>query len=341
VTGSADHGLGPAGSGAASHGPDPAGSGAAGHAGHEAADHPAGAAASREASHPASAAGNREASHPAGAARLTWRRVFPGDERQLRLLRRWLAALLPDCTARDDVVTTAVELATNAIKFSRSGRGGSLAVQVSWSGSVVRVAVADGGAPTGPRLIDDPMSEHGRGLQIVHALSIRTGVCGDHRGRLVWADIAWTGQGAAEPALLPAGYEDAIRRDHAALAERFAGVPVWFGRSTLQWWAAPGRTPRRLLTAPSAADLAGQLDRLLAPRTAGQHLAVVTVTAERTRGRASVPVPPAWPVPVSGWVSVPVPRTSPVSAPGRVSVPAAPLLRPPWPQLSRLRARPC
>ncbi len=57
----------------------------------------------------------------------------------------------------------------------------------------------------------------------------------------MWAEVAWDGEGAVEPGWFPAGYEAAVRRDEDALAERFAGVPTWFGRSTLPWWAMPGR----------------------------------------------------------------------------------------------------
>jgi len=292
---------------------------------------------------PADAAHAADTVNAAGtgsAARLTWRRVFPGDQRELWVLRRWLEALLPGCAVRDDTIAAAVELATNAIKFSASGRGGSFAVQITCSGAMVRIAVADSGAPTAPRLIIDPASEHGRGLQIVRALAIRTGVCGDHRGRLVWADIACADHSAARPATPPTGYDDALRHDHTALAERFAGVPVWFGQSTLRWWAAPGRTPGRLLTAPSAADLAAQLDRLLAPRAALHHIAAAALPAEPAAGRADAGVPgTSSPAPAPGRFRVPVPAISP--AHGRVSVPAAPPLRPVWPQLSRLRARPC
>ena len=77
---------------------------------------------------------------------LKWRHVFPGDERQLGVLRRWLAGLLPECEARDDVVSVAVELATNAQKWTASGRGGCVTVEIAWYGRVVRVAVADDGA---------------------------------------------------------------------------------------------------------------------------------------------------------------------------------------------------
>jgi hypothetical protein len=55
----------------------------------------------------------------------------------------------------------------------------------------VRIAVTDCGGPARPRVIEDAAAERGRGLLLVRSLSARTGVCGDHRGRLVWADIAW------------------------------------------------------------------------------------------------------------------------------------------------------
>lgn len=37
-----------------------------------------------------------------------------GEERQLGIMRRWLASLLPENPARDDLTTIATELATNA-----------------------------------------------------------------------------------------------------------------------------------------------------------------------------------------------------------------------------------
>jgi anti-sigma regulatory factor (Ser/Thr protein kinase) len=150
---------------------------------------------------------------------LRWRQVYRGDESQMGELRRWLTGILPECEARDDVVTVAVELATNAVRHTASGRGGSFALEITWYPFAVRVAVADDGAEARPRLVDDPMSECGRGLQVVHALSSRTGVAGDHHGRLVWAEIPWAPGGTgtmqeatASPyaATFPDGYEAAV-----------------------------------------------------------------------------------------------------------------------------------
>jgi hypothetical protein len=182
------------------------------------------------------------------------------------MLRRWLASLLPDCPARDDLLTVASEYGANAVVHTASGRGGWFAVEITWYGPVVRVAVADGGAPAGPRIIDDPMGERGRGLVVARALAVRTGAYGDHRGRLVWADIPWAGPGAAAPGPAQDPYEDAISDGQADLAGRFVGVPAWFGRSTLQWWALAGR--HGLVTAPSARELASLLGRMLDGRAA-------------------------------------------------------------------------
>ena len=193
---------------------------------------------------------------------LRWRRVFPGEGSQLGVLRRWLESLLPEGPARDDVACVANELATNAVVHTASGHGGWFAVEITWHRAVVRVAVADCGAPRGPRMIDDPAGEHGRGLLVVRSLSGRTGVCGDHRGRLVWADVPWGDAGAAEPTPPQDPYEAAIRDGQAGLASRFTGVPAWFGRSTLQWWALAAAG---LVTAPSAEELASVLGDALSP----------------------------------------------------------------------------
>ena len=117
-------------------------------------------------------------------ARQRWRRVFPGEERQLSALRRWLTSLLPECEARDNVIAVASELGSNAVKHTLSGQGGWFAVEITWYVSAVRIAVADCGGRSVPQVIDDPLAEHGRGLLLVRGLSLRTGMTGDHRGRL-------------------------------------------------------------------------------------------------------------------------------------------------------------
>src|SRR3984957_3552987 len=151
-----------------------------------------------------------------------WQRLFRGQQTELRQLRHWLTALLPDTSARDDLISVAVELGTDAIQHPASGDGGWFTVEVACLGPVIRVAVTDEGRPGVPCLTGDPLSsgdlaldgdlegdmdgdmdgdldreiavdcesDCGRGLLIVRALSVTSGVCGNTRGRTVWAEIA-------------------------------------------------------------------------------------------------------------------------------------------------------
>jgi serine/threonine-protein kinase RsbW len=192
-------------------------------------------------------------------AEMRWRRVFPGEERQLSLARRWLESLLPDCPPRDDVLLIATELGANAVLHTASGRGGHFVLEVTWEGPVVRVAVEDGGAASGPQVIDDPVGDRGRGMLVVQGLSVRFGVHGGHLGRTVWAEVPW-GDADAVPASPQGSWDEVIRDGLADLAGRFAGIPTWFGRSTLQWW---GLARGRLVAAPSAHELAGLLGRVV------------------------------------------------------------------------------
>lgn len=123
--------------------------------------------------------------------------MFRGQESELRQLRRWLASLLPDCPQRDDLISVAVELGTNAVQHTASGDGGWFTVGVSTQGPVIRLDVTDQGGPSLPQVSDIPMGDRGRGLIIVQALAERYGVCGGCGGRTVWAEIAWVPRPAA------------------------------------------------------------------------------------------------------------------------------------------------
>ena len=154
---------------------------------------------------------------------ISWRRVFPGEECQVCVLRRWLASLLPARPELSDLLVVATEMVNNAIRHTASGRGGRFTVEVTWYPAMVRVAVTDGGAPGGPHLIQDPLSENGRGLRLILGMSARSGVSGDRAGRQVWAEIPWGDGAVAGPAPQTAG--EAV---HAGLAERgsrSAGYP--------------------------------------------------------------------------------------------------------------------
>jgi hypothetical protein len=80
----------------------------------------------------------------------------------------------------------------------------------------------------------------------------------------VWADVEWDAGQAAATSVSHDPYETAIRADQAALEHRYAGVPIWFGRSTLKWWALVGGD--ELVTASSPKAMADALDAALAAR---------------------------------------------------------------------------
>jgi anti-sigma regulatory factor (Ser/Thr protein kinase) len=201
---------------------------------------------------------------PGGAASwsvpLQWHRVFPGHAAQLRPMRSWVESLLPECPSRGDVITVASELAGNAVRHTASkDPGNTFLAVVSWREQAVRVGVADGGAATAPRMISDPDGEDGRGLMMVAALSVRTGVSGDERGRIVWADVPWAGD---SPPPFPDGLRAAIGDGRAMLTRWFPGVTTWFGLQTMQWWAMTRRPGAvRLVSARSPAELAQKLSR--------------------------------------------------------------------------------
>ena len=98
-------------------------------------------------------------------------------------------------------------------------------------------------------------------MLLVRGLSLRTGMARDHRGRLVWADIAWDDSGVAGPD----PYEVAIRDDWAGLARRYAGVPSLGSVAPLcKGEHYPGAGG--LITAPTAWELAALLRRLQCDR---------------------------------------------------------------------------
>jgi hypothetical protein len=226
---------------------------------------------------------------------LRWREVFEGTETEARKVRHWIFQLLPACQACADVVLVTNELCTNAILHTASGHGGLFVVEIAWYPRTVRVSVADAGAPDRPRHISDP-DEQGRGLTIVRELCQNSGYFGDHRGLLAWADISWSGPGAAPPPDFGDAYQDTIREGLAILSRAHHGVPTWFGHETRQWWAITGQPgARRLVAAATPKELAAQLDAMRAlhpsplPRT---H----DLAAARAGQRAHAPVPSrTWP----------------------------------------------
>jgi anti-sigma regulatory factor (Ser/Thr protein kinase) len=124
-------------------------------------------------------------------------RIFRGEPSQVPLVRDFVRRYLAGrhgcpASALGDILSCVTELAANAVVHSRSRLpGGHFGVQVDIrAGEWVRVAVDDDGGPWEKHGAGDE-AEHGRGLQIVYALSVEVGVSGDASRRTVWFRCPW------------------------------------------------------------------------------------------------------------------------------------------------------
>jgi serine/threonine-protein kinase RsbW len=140
----------------------------------------------RPSSRPAGTGPGGGSSQPAVAT--AWR-VFAAQPLQVACARRFIAGVLADLRAADDVVLCVSELASNAVLHSSSREpGGHFVVRarVSAAGRI-RAEVEDRG---GPWACDGgPDEEHGRGLLIVGGLATRWGITGSDAGRIAWLEL--------------------------------------------------------------------------------------------------------------------------------------------------------
>jgi anti-sigma regulatory factor (Ser/Thr protein kinase) len=126
------------------------------------------------------------------------RRVFPGRPEQVAHARRFVARILGNCPVADDALLCASELASNAIRHTRTGRSGKFQVLVWLGRASACVAVLDDGADTSPRPFSGPpgrLAESGHGLLTVQALAAwwghHTYRDGATRGTAVWFRMDW------------------------------------------------------------------------------------------------------------------------------------------------------
>lgn len=127
------------------------------------------------------------------------RRVFPGRPDQVAQARRFVARMLDDCPVADDAQLCASELASNAIRHTRTGcRSGKFQVVV-WRGRAsVCVAVLDDGSDGTPAPVAGTagtLAESGHGLLAVQTLAAWWGHRGyrdgSARGTAVWFRLDW------------------------------------------------------------------------------------------------------------------------------------------------------
>jgi serine/threonine-protein kinase RsbW len=126
------------------------------------------------------------------------RRVFPGTPDQVAVARRFVARVLDGCPVADDALLCASELASNAIRHTRTGCRGKFQVIVGRGLTSVCVAVLDEGSDSTPALAagtSGVLAESGHGLLAVESLAAWWGhhpYCdGAIRGTAVWFRLDW------------------------------------------------------------------------------------------------------------------------------------------------------
>ncbi|AKN70666.1 hypothetical protein QR97_13310 [Streptomyces sp. PBH53] len=120
-----------------------------------------------------------------------WCRVFPGLPEEVPHARHFVASLLADRGPVEDALLVVSELATNALRHTRSGVvGGWFLVVVGLGDDLVRIQVVDQGGDRVPHLC--PATSHeegGRGLRLIDALVKNWGYTILPDGRSVWAEL--------------------------------------------------------------------------------------------------------------------------------------------------------
>jgi anti-sigma regulatory factor (Ser/Thr protein kinase) len=127
------------------------------------------------------------------------RRVFPGRPEQVAHARRFVARMLDGCPVADDAQLCASELASNAIRHTRTGRRSGKFQVLVWRGRAsVCVAVLDDGSDSTPVPAANPaggLAESGHGLVAVQTLAAWWGHHGyrdgSARGTAVWFRLDW------------------------------------------------------------------------------------------------------------------------------------------------------
>ncbi|MDO0926629.1 ATP-binding protein [Streptomyces sp. TG1A-8] len=120
-----------------------------------------------------------------------WCRVFPGLPEEVAHARHFVASLLSDRGPVEDAVLVVSELATNAVRHTRSGSAdGRFFVVVCLGDDLVRIEVVDQGGDRVPHLCHaTDREEGGHGLRLIAAFAKNWGYTIRPGGRSVWAEL--------------------------------------------------------------------------------------------------------------------------------------------------------
>jgi hypothetical protein len=217
----------------------------------------------------------------AGGLSSGWR-LFDPDPRCGKVVRDWIGRVIAAHPCRvdaDDAMLVASELFGNAVTHGPDG-GQVLAGYLIWS-SGVRIVVCDGGGPATPHLgTAGSLTEGGRGLLIVAAMSIQWDSFRTPGSQVVWSDLGDS---------LPASAADCWAWLRAVLAQRPLSIP---GRPAAAAPELPQWRPAR--PARAADQLASFGAHEAQVRSAGKCRPTMAARGARTRQCCSyAPRPPS------------------------------------------------
>jgi anti-sigma regulatory factor (Ser/Thr protein kinase) len=121
-------------------------------------------------------------------------RTFRGHPQEVAAARAFACEVLAGHRSLDEAVLAVSELATNAVRHSRSGHGGTFTVDIAIFADpdAVRVYVADDGGPTTPHVIPDADrcdEGGGHGLALVESLTSMWGYLSSGDGGTTWCEL--------------------------------------------------------------------------------------------------------------------------------------------------------
>lgn len=137
-----------------------------------------------------------------GTEPMRWRRVYAGRADQVTAARLFAKSLFAGTGREEDVAIVVAELASNAVRHTRSGEPrGWFGLEVTFA-DVAYIGITDLGGGCVPLFRSKKpgceLKEGGRGLQVVAELAISYGIHGSAElGHTVWADVSFRSQGQA------------------------------------------------------------------------------------------------------------------------------------------------
>jgi two-component sensor histidine kinase len=113
--------------------------------------------------------------------------TLPGTPASVPIARRLVRETLAGCPRAGDLMLAVTELATNSIRHSASGQGGSFTVRLRTRPDWARIDVTDDGPKPG-----QPSASNGWGLTIVGEITDRAAAVIQPDGRrTAWAEVTW------------------------------------------------------------------------------------------------------------------------------------------------------